>query len=283
MRTWIIRWGLGLGIFGAFAFAGSGVSAAGLAVVNLGSPVVYQTGFESTDTPAYSVGNLNGQDGWTVQSGTTAEVVTDPVFAGTQAVRLSAGAMIDRAISGTGQSVVWLEGYFRGTGSASTPDDPATPAASAIIHFSQTNGIQCLNGNGSGGGSFVDTGVAINSTTWYKISVKLNYTTQKWDCYVDGVKKQSVLGFRDNVSQLNGYRNFSETISYLDSLRVLKSNKGDANGDQVVNIGDVVIVVNLSNGGTLSDPILADNADMNNSASVTVEDVTAVANLVLGN
>src|SRR5258708_3824525 len=46
--------------------------------------VIFQTGFESTDTPAYSIGQLSGQNGWT---GLISPVVENStVFSGSQAV-----------------------------------------------------------------------------------------------------------------------------------------------------------------------------------------------------
>ena len=248
-----------------------------LALFSQGIP--YATGFEA---PTYTAGSLDTQDGWSVEAG-TATVQTTKKHTGAQGVELQADTTIARAIDGTGLSIVWAEGYYSGNGISGTPELPSTPEATAIVFFSSVNGIQCLNGDGSGGGTFVNTGVTPSSSVWHKITIKFNFTTQKWSCYINDVLKASNLGFRDNVTKFNGFKNFSKIMSYFDDFKVVPSLKGDATLDNLVDIIDVILLINHLNANPAqTDPIILDNMDYNADGNVTSADLTALLDYILG-
>jgi len=246
--------------------------------------IPYKTGFEASEGFTASQ-TLDGKGGWAVLSQGAGATITNAVHQGTigeQSVALEANSQIDKTFSATGETVVWMEGYFRGAGTTADPSFPADPAASAIVFFSATNGIQCLDGNGTGGGPWVSTGVTLNADNWYKVTIRQDYTGKKWRCYIDGVQKPvSELGFRDNVTTLHGFRNFADTASYLDTFRVLPAKKGDANADGKVDAADVISLVNDPN-GTNMDIIQKDNADVNSSSTIDVQDLTALIDKILG-
>jgi hypothetical protein len=184
--------------------------------------VPYNTGFEQTEPHPFYVGSLNGQNSWQVTTGTAAVQAAEK-HAGAQAVSLNADSEVSVALNGTGYNDVWVEGYFKGEGSEGVPDLSKVPAASSFVYFSATDGVQALDGDGSGNGIFVNAGVAINSAQWYRITVRQDYGAKTWDLYVDGALKLSNLGFKDNsVTQLNGYinANYSASSTYLDDFRV---------------------------------------------------------------
>jgi len=247
------------------------------------SSLPYKTGFDSSEgfVAGYSV-SANTEAGWLVLSISADAKITNTVKqAGDQSVALEANSEIDKTFNSGGATVIWMEGYFRGAGTTAEPSFPADPAASAIVFFSATNGIQCLNGNGSGGGSWVNTGVSLDSNNWYKITIRQDYGTGKWKCYVDGVQKPaSELGFRDNVTELHGFLDFADTPSYLDTFRVLPAKKGDANGDGFVDVADVISLINDPNGSGM-DIIQKDNADVDNSGTIDAQDLTALINNIL--
>lgn len=245
--------------------------------------IPYKTGFEASEGFTASQ-TLDGQGGWAVLSQGAGATITNAFKqAGEQSVALEANSQIDKTFSAAGETVVWMEGYFRGAGTTAEPSFPADPAASAIVFFSATNGIQCLNGNGTGGGPWVNTSVTtLNPANWYKISIRQDYTAKKWRCYVEDAQTPNQdLGFRDNVTELHGFRNFADTASYLDTFRVLPAKKGDANADGKVDAADVISLVNDPN-GTNMDIIQKDNADVNSSSTIDVQDLTALIDKILG-
>jgi dockerin type I repeat protein len=250
--------------------------------VSAQTTIPYETGFEAAD--GFTAGqSIDGQDGWTVLSqGADATITDAKAQAGSQSVSLEANSQIDKQLAtAAGNTIIWMEGYFNGAGTTADPSFPADPEASAIVFFSQTNGIQCLNGNGSGDGSWENTGVTIDSAQWYKISIRQDYTTKKWRCYVnDAAAPASDLGFRNNIETLNGFRNFADTASFLDSFRVIPVKKGDANGDAVVDAADLITLVSDPTGSNM-DLIVKDNADVDNDGSVAPADLTALISLIL--
>jgi hypothetical protein len=250
----------------------------GVAIAQVSIP--YKTGFENSE--GFTAGlTLNGQGDWTATGATITNAVHQGAV-GEQSVALEANSEIDKTFSATGETVVWMEGYFRGAGTTADPSFPADPLASAIVFFSATNGIQCLNGNGTGGGTWAGTGVTLNADNWYKVTIRQDYTGKKWRCYVDGVQKPaSDLGFRDNVTELHGFRNYADTASYLDTFRVLPAKKGDANADGKVDAADVISLINDPT-GTNMDIIQKDNADVNSSGTIDAQDLTALINNILG-
>ena len=250
----------------------------GVAIAQVSIP--YKTGFEASES--FTAGlTLDGQGGWTATGATITDAVKQ---AGVQSVALGVNSQIDKTFSAAGETVVWMEGYFRGAGTTADPSFPADPPASAIVFFSATNGIRCLDGNGTGGGLWSSTGVTLDSNNWYKITIRQDYTAKKWKCYVDDAQNPVSglgFGFRDNVTELHGFRNFADTASYLDTFRVLPAKKGDANADGKVDAADVISLINELS-VTSMDIIQKDNADMDNNGLIETPDLTILINNILG-
>lgn len=272
--------------------------------------VLYTTSFEANDKDGnYVAGEaLNGQPGgsanWITLSGTAIVEASATAPAGANQVSLNDGAQIDRdltALAIPNGRVVWVEGWFRGEGSAVTlananyPTSEAGTQASAIIHFSRDNGIEMLNGDGAGGaGAIVPAGIplgVVNSSNWYRVTLKLDFTAKQWDAYINGVKvNASPLGFRDDVSTLRGFRNLAEAQAYFDGFRVVLPMTGDANGDNETDSADLVSMIDYTVYDPATyDPILVANVaaagqtDGQGRLIVTAEDVVALGDLIINN
>lgn len=239
----------------------------------------------SQDFDTFSLGNLNGQQGWTSTPVAGAQVVNDAAAqSGARSVSLAANTIIDRSITeANGQAVVWTQSYFRGSGTTSAPNYPADPA-SAIVHLSATNGIQVLNGNGSGGGAFENTGVALNNPSqWHQILIRQDYTNKTWDCWVNGALEAQDLGFRDNsVDHLGGFRQYAGVACSMDTFLIRRSAVGgDVNFDGVTDAADVVTTANAVSAPP-SDPFLLGDVDFDGNGVVENADVQATADVILG-
>jgi uncharacterized repeat protein (TIGR01451 family) len=154
--------------------------------------VLLQTGFESTETPAFATGPLIGQNGWFLLYGSPAPVVqTSTVFAGTQAVQLNATGLV-------GQNLF----------SHNLTDPLAEKILVFDVHFQQS-----LTGTGSvwdvlsviGNGGFmaqvaVDAAgyaalnfgtsqigvVPVTRGVWHDFRLVLNFQTKQASAFVDG-------------------------------------------------------------------------------------------------
>ncbi|HPB31669.1 MAG TPA: hypothetical protein PLB62_09455 [Candidatus Sumerlaeota bacterium] len=246
-------------------------------------PVPYITGFEASD--GFIAGQtINGVDGWAVVSeGTPDAKVTNAVAqSGTLSVALEANCTIDKKLTAVGKTKVWMEGYFRGSGTTAAPSFPATPAASAIVFFSATDGIMCLNGNKSGGvTSWEKANVALDPAQWYKITILQDYSAKTWRCWVNDVAAPDMdLGFRDSIDSLSGFRNYADTESWLDTFCVIPAAMGDSNADGRVDVSDVVTIVNDPD-GTAFGVIQFKNTDVDDNASIDGDDLNGVVAIIL--
>lgn len=267
----------------AFALAAGTASA---------SQVIYSNSFEKTDNAAYDPdASIVGVDNWTLASDAgTARIATDSPaeFQGTQFVRLSDQAIINRTFPAAQASeeikgVVWVEGYFRGQGSNSTlaAADYGATDASAIVHFSQTEGIEFANGAGDGTYTVTPSSIKpLESARWYKITIRLNFDTKKWDVWVDNVKRGSNLGFRNNsVTRLGGFKNLAQQQADFDGFRVVKPRVGDANGDASLDAADLVAASEQSL--FANDPIAQGNGDFDGNGVVDTADLESLRNRLI--
>ncbi len=269
----------------------------GSSTVALALPV-YETSFEAGE--GFSAGAFSTADArWAVES-STVSVASGSAFEGDQYVELGAGAVLDfdltQSDTDAAGDVVFVEGYFRGAGSDQTLDNANWPltGASAIVHFSSAEGIQVLDGDGTGSinpQNVVSTNVTLgqaNETNWFKITIRLDFTDQTWDIWVDNDQKnQSPLGFRDNtVTSLNGFKNLAQGGSGFDAFRIVSEVVGDANGDGVVDVADITRLIEFLTNPPSDDPILFSNADIPNQGSkdgtIDQDDLTRLQAMILG-
>ncbi|MCA9450591.1 MAG: hypothetical protein KC931_25945, partial [Candidatus Omnitrophica bacterium] len=186
-----------------FLFSGS--------VITAHSQALYQTGFEATENPAFNVGPLP-QNGWIQESGSAISSVTNGlVFDGSQSLEVAADATISRPLSSSNSSVVYIDGWFKPARSREMLDLVGLPASSALFIFQATDGIIALDGNGSGGGDWVETGFT-DLDSFIRLTVLLNFGNHTWNLYANTQLLEADLGFKDNsINSLAGLRITSST------------------------------------------------------------------------
>lgn len=166
----------------------------------------YETGFEA---PEFTLGPITstGQQGWRLVEGSSASVQNETVYEGAQALRIGAGSVVDKELTGlVSGDFLWIDAFAQVVLQDPLPDPTQLGIGSSLVHFSQTLGIACLNGNGNGGGTWVTTGVTPQNGTWVRVTIRQNYVTRKWTCYVNGVKTLENLGFKNNLTSLSGFK-----------------------------------------------------------------------------
>ncbi len=161
----------------------------------------FMTGFEQTNS--YSLGNLNGQQGWLSSSGVQVQNVR--AKSGIQAAQAAGGgeAML-HGVASTDTVVTAEACLYWGTAILSPPTN-LDFAASALVSFDPTQGIMAFNGNGTGGGTWITATNTLLTSQWVTLKVEQNNAAKTWKLYVNGVEKLNNLGFKDNaISQVTG-------------------------------------------------------------------------------
>jgi hypothetical protein len=251
---------------------------------------------DSDDFEGYTLGDLFSQSDWTQVQGVA--TVQNTVFQdGGQAIQLNNDTIVDRDLSGAaaGQDVVYTQTYYRGAGTTSPANYPPAPGspASAIVHFSaggdvgsglQGPGIFLANGDGAGNVTWVrangSSGTALNPNVFYAVTIRQNYTAGMWDCWINGELAGENLGFRDSVTQLNGFRVYAGVQSYMDTFLVQRKSQSDLDGDGDSDAADVVLNVNATDVQP-DNPIAFDDADQNDDGVIDGADVDATVQAVL--
>lgn len=180
----------------------------------------YFTGFEPAD--GFTPGALP-QQGWDVEAGGTAQIQTAVKNDGLQALEIGAASVVDRELSAeVSGEVIWIDAFARVTPQDTFPDPGDVGLGTSLIHFSTSKGIACYDGNFLPSPDWISTGVTVNPDQWYRITIRQDYRTQTWDCYVDGERRLGNLGFKDSLGSLSGFKASSSQSesSYLDDFWV---------------------------------------------------------------
>lgn len=81
--------------------------------------------------------------------------------------------------------------------------------------------LRSLNGNFSGGGTWINTNIAQTPGQYQNVVLDVNVVTQKWTFSVDGVPYTgAALGFVDALPQLSGLYYFDSAAGSVDSIIV---------------------------------------------------------------
>jgi len=174
------------------------------------TPFEYHTGFEpeEPDTETDFVVGPLPQNGWEMLNDGSSGI-TDAaagVHSGIQGLEISSQDTVDKSLDAEGRRTVWLEGWYKTTPEPEYPELNLLDPGSSLVVFHSVDGIACLDGDGAGGGTWTPTGVQVDPSKWYRVTLKQNYEGQTWACFVNGDLKLSDLGFKDNISHLSGFR-----------------------------------------------------------------------------
>lgn len=167
------------------------------------TPFAYVTGFEPDEIPPFTVGTLP-QNGW--EASGTAGITDSIAYSGSQSLAISPQTTVDKAMDVSGHQEVWIEGWYKTTPEPEYPNLAELETGSCLVLFHSVDGISCLNGDGEGSGTWVSTGINVDPSRWYRVTIRQNYQTYKWDCFVDGYVKLRGLGFKNNINKLSGFR-----------------------------------------------------------------------------
>lgn len=149
----------------------------------------------------YVTGDLDGQQGWIATGG---QVVSAPVFGGSQAMSLAAAtpaATAERALNAAG--IVYFDFFMRPVAGA-TPEAAAqwrTPVSGiAMVRRADHGVMQLLAGDGAGAAVWRESAASYPLDTtgaagWQRFTIRENHGTQAWDFYANGVMRAANVPF----------------------------------------------------------------------------------------
>ena len=197
--------------------------------------VIYSTGFEPTEPVAFLPGAITAQTGpWRVAKG-SAEIQSSRVAHGGQAVR-TGDCVIEMTLENP-EPVLWADAFIQDPGVSQARQIPDGKASSVLLFHDGK--LLALDGNGSGGGSFV-TAAELPGDRFTRLTIRTDYGARRFDVWVDGKPALAKLGFKDNsVARFHGVKRLAGANSYLDDFSL--STWGldrDSDGDGLVDLDE---------------------------------------------
>jgi hypothetical protein len=197
-------------MFAAVALHGSVSEAA----VELTTSSNFSTGFEVSE--GYSAGYLVSDPNWLVD-GDPLPLLGDFGYNASHGVELGAGtSMAIDFFSSQVAMVGWVDFYVKPAFSDSddlpVSFDLGQAALAGFVRVGESGEVYALHGDGLGNGIWLSTGyvVATNAeglaSDWLRMTYRLDYSTQRWDLFLDDSLQMIDLGFIDaNAPPLSGF------------------------------------------------------------------------------
>lgn len=195
----------------------------------------YTTGFETSE--GFSGAILNGVYGWSVMSG-SASITSNAAQNGSQSILLDSGtvAKVERQFASNSASIAFVDLFakpFAGTDLISGTLYDFGEARVACVSNSGTGQLLVFCGDGSGGGTWTAVSSSLllasdgTSAGWHRITVRLDYSTKRWDLYLDGQMIAYDVAFITNAATcFSLFRVVGSAFSrtYVDSFLAAPSN-----------------------------------------------------------
>lgn len=169
--------------------------------------VPYFTGFEPPD--GYSVGSLAGQESWTASIGST---ITDTLsYRGAQSILLTPSTPPTEATQPfgayVGHPVVFVDVFAKpvaGGDGGSSVFVQADVAQVALVRVESQGELHILDGGGGwrSVGAKVSLAPEGQALDWLRVTIREDFSTKRWDLYVDGKLIAYDAGFTDDTKTI---------------------------------------------------------------------------------
>jgi hypothetical protein len=178
--------------------------------------IIYSQYFDSL-----SDGSINGQDNWSVVSG-TATVQSTTAYEG-KACTVATGTQLDRPTSlGTLSTATYFVRCKKDSASANTTDVYClnSGASSYCLTEFKSDGHIWMYQNPN----WQDTGITYSANTWYLLAIEFDYTNLRYRASLDGGSTfSSYYTFpsgQNNFDQLRFYTSTGSTNLYVDDVEI---------------------------------------------------------------
>ena len=170
-------------------------------VFNPYAHIPFVEGFESNTV---SVGDIDGQNGWTASRASAAFVETNMVWAGAQALELApppeASVRVSQYFARVDSRELWIDFRTQVIGNLAPTSQVGWVAN---FFFNDDGRLVVYDGLSSQWLTFTN-GPAAAIGSWARVSVRLDFDTQTWLVHVNGLGLADSLGFARPMSELHG-------------------------------------------------------------------------------
>lgn len=206
---------------------------------------------ELFETGTVSAGDLNGQHGWEASPSGKFVVQTQTVYQGSQALQAlsneTATAVAKHFYVSGGAQEAWQDFHIR-AGLGLTPTNSIT--GSAAFFFNNFGRLVVYDGLQAGTNKWVTltNHVPVAILQWVRISLKLDYSAQRWLICLDGAKLVEDLGFANSANEANAFWVHGGECGFLDNLSITLSMPSDLSldGDSLPDAWEMVQFGNLA-------------------------------------
>ena len=159
-----------------------------------------------------SLGNIDGQSGWGVSSG-TATVQGGVVHNGSQALYIEDPASLHHLSKTSDTQQVWVDMYVKPVGSAA----PISSLGEVRMYVDAAGALQVQNGINGVWSALPN--VTLDPNAWQRLTLLIDYHNQEWRIWINGSLVSAKLSFAETVNQFNSLP-LPMSEGYIDDITV---------------------------------------------------------------
>ena len=194
------------------------------------SQLPYTEGFEShPDT------NVTSGGGWSYLGGDEPQITSAEAASGSNAVEIRPfgySTELYNLFSALPDTIVWVDFFIK---PGALVEEPAlSSVTSAGFYFGEDGVLRVFDGAGVPDGAWLAlANDPVETDAWQWVTVQLNYSTQRWAVYLNGVRLESGLGFANPVPYFQAFRirESDGGQTYLDDVQVSYTEPLDLDND----------------------------------------------------
>ncbi|WOO39342.1 LamG-like jellyroll fold domain-containing protein [Rubellicoccus peritrichatus] len=183
------------------------------------SELPFAEGFEN-----HTQTGITSSGGWRYDGELEPIITIDEVSSGSYAAKITGGDQepveLYNLFSAEPQQVVWVDFSIRSGVLTTIPE--LKSKTSAGFYFGEEGILQAFDGSVLPLGAWKTLDHESVETEWQRITVRLNYTTQRWSLYLNGLRVASDFGFANPVPYFSsfGLVEQARSTSYLDDVSI---------------------------------------------------------------